>query len=160
MNGFVTIATFLAFVASTSAIFYDPASGVFTLSALSLNGGNALALTSGTTTAFLTSAGIVAGGLGLLGLAVVKSALLAADEAKRSRRSAPVDLLEKIDEYFLTISAMDVDDCGKLLVCQLETVAPEERTPEEGMIATLFGESATIGKNHCVLKYFDVVRLG
>merc|ERR1712025_121314 len=144
MNGFVTIATFLAFVASTSAIFYDPASGVFTLSALSLNGGNALALTSGTTTAFLTSAGIVAGGLGLLGLAVVKSALLAADEAKRSRRSAPVDLLEKIDEYFLAISAMDVDDCGKLLVCQLETVAPEERTPEEGMIATLFGESATI----------------
>merc|ERR1712025_285538 len=71
MNGFVTIATFLAFVASTSAIFYDPASGVFTLSALSLNGGNALAPTSGTTTAFLTSAGIVAGGLGLLGLAVV-----------------------------------------------------------------------------------------
>merc|ERR1711863_207459 len=102
MNGFVTIATFLAFVASTSAIFYDPASGVFTLSALSLNGGNALALTSGSTTAFLTSAGIVAGGLGLLGLAIVKSAILSGEpiELRQKRSTSPVEQLAAIDKYF------------------------------------------------------------
>ena len=95
-----------------------PSTGAFTLGAMTLSSGNAVALTAGSTTAFLTSAGIVAGGLGLLGLAVVKTALLESG-ALRQKRAAPVQMLENIDAYFGTISAMDVDDCGKLLVCQL-----------------------------------------
>jgi len=141
MNGFVLTFLTLA-VASTSAFFYDPASGVFTLGAMSLNGANALSLTSGTTSVFLTSAGLGAAALAILGAAVVKTALLEGDV--RQKREAPTETLEKIDEYFKTISAMDVEDCGKLLVCTIETVNVEERTPEEGMIATLFGENATI----------------
>ena len=125
MNGFASLAVFSCALASTSAFFYDATAGVFTLGAMTVNGGNALALTSGSTTAFLTSAGIAAGALGLLGLAVVKAALLAQAEGARHRRSAPVEELDMIDNYFSTIAAMDVDDCGKLLVCQLETVAAE-----------------------------------
>lgn len=124
MNGFASLAVFACAVASAAAI-YDPASGVFTLGALSLNGGNALALTSGSTSVFLTSAGLVAGGLALLGAAVVKAAILANLADGRSKRSAPVEELEAIDNYFSTIAAMDVEDCGKLLVCQLETVPAE-----------------------------------
>merc|ERR1712018_804050 len=134
MNGFVL--SFLALVASASA-FYNTATGVFTLGSMSLNGANALALTSGSTSVFLTSAGIAAAGLAILGAAVVKTALL--ESGARSKREAPTETLEKIDEYFKTIGAMDVDDCGKLLVCTIETVSPEE-----GMIATLFGENAPI----------------
>merc|ERR1711902_2693 len=61
------------------------------------------------------------------GAAVVKTALL--ESGARSKREAPTETLEKIDEYFKTIGAMDVDDCGKLLVCTIETVSAEERTP-------------------------------
>merc|ERR1712012_1387081 len=138
MNGFVL--SFLALAVASASAFYDPATGVFTLGSMSLNGANALAL--GSTTVFLTSAGIAAAGLAILGAAVVKTALL--EGGARSKREAPTETLEKIDEYFKTIGAMDVDDCGKLLVCTIETVSAEERPPEEGMIATLFGENATI----------------
>jgi hypothetical protein len=78
----------------------------------------------------------------------------------RSKRSAPVEDLANIDRYFSTISAMDVDDCGKLLVCTLETVPAEERTPEENMIATLFGESSTIDPGSPKAEYDLAAYLG
>ena len=87
-----------------------------------------MALSSGTAaTAYLTSAGIGVAALGILGLAVVKMALLAGEEA-RQKRSTVEDLAE-IDNYFENIAAMDVDDCGKLFVCQLEAV-PAEVSPD------------------------------
>jgi len=143
MKGFVC-AILLALVASTSAIFYNPATGVFSLLTNSQTLANGLVLTSGTTTAYLTSAGIAVGGLGLLAIALAKIALLEGEARKRTTRSAPQDMLAEIDNYFQQVSAMDVDDCGKLLVCTLETVSAEERTPEEQLISTLFGENATI----------------
>merc|ERR1712018_124379 len=84
MNGFVLTFLTLA-VASTSAFFYDPASGVFTLGAMSLNGANALSLTSGTTSVFLTSAGLGAAASAILGAAVVKTALLEGDLDKKEK---------------------------------------------------------------------------
>merc|ERR1712226_696003 len=130
---------------SAQAFFYDPATGVFSLLANSQTLANGLVLTSGTTTAYLTSAGIAVGGLGLLAIALVKIALIEGEARKaRQQRSASQDMLAEIDNYFQQVSAMDVDDCGKLLVCTLETVSAEERTPEEQLISTLFGETATI----------------
>jgi len=158
MNGFAFTILACA-IASSSAFFYDPATSTFTLGAMSLNSGNALALTSGTTSVFLTSAGIVAGALALVGLAAIKIAILEGGAA-RSKRSAPVEDLANIDRYFSTISAMDVDDCGKLLVCTLETVPVEERTPEENMIATLFGESSTIDPGSPKAEYDLAAYLG
>lgn len=145
--------------ASASAFFFDPSSGVFTGTALSLNGGNALALSSGTAaTAYLTSAGIGVAALGILGLAVVKMALLAGEEA-RQKRSTVEDLAE-IDNYFENIAAMDVDDCGKLFVCQLEAVPAEERSVEEQLIANLFGESSTIDPAQAKAEYDLAAYLG
>jgi hypothetical protein len=162
MNGYASLAVFGLAMTSASAFFYDTTGGVFTLGALSLNSGNALALTSGTTTAFLTSGGLVAAGLGLLGLAVVKIALLSqfAGDSRRAKRSAPTQTLAQIDTYFNTIADMDVDDCGKLLVCQLETVSAEERSPEENMIASLFGESSTIDPATAKAEYDLAAYLG
>merc|ERR1712091_390744 len=76
MNGFVSIALLLALVASAQAFFYDPATGVFSLLANSQTLANGLVLTSGTTTAYLTSAGIAVGGLGLWPSLWPKSLLL------------------------------------------------------------------------------------
>ena len=83
-----------------------------------------MALSSGAgPVAYLTSAGIGVAAIAILGAAIVKVALLAQEES-RHKRSA-VEELAAIDEYFETIAAMDVDDCGKLLVCQLEAVPAE-----------------------------------
>jgi hypothetical protein len=68
--------------------------------------------------------------------------------------------LAAIDEYFATIADMDVDDCGKLLVCQLESIPREERTPEEGIIAGLFGESSTIDPASAKAEYDLAAYLG
>jgi len=163
MNSFAFATILALFVAYASATF-DAATGVFSLGAVALNGGNSLALTLGSSTAFLTSAGIVAGGLGLLALGLVKAALLAGPAAEegygRSKRSAPVEQLAAIDNYFATIADMDVDDCGKLLVCQLESIPREERTPEEGIIAGLFGESSTIDPASAKAEYDLAAYLG
>jgi len=163
MNSFAFATILALFVAYASATF-DATTGVFSLGAVALNGGNSLALTLGSSTAFLTSAGIVAGGLGLLALGLVKAALLAGPAAEegygRSRRSAPVEQLAAIDNYFATIADMDVDDCGKLLVCQLESIPREERTPEEGIIAGLFGESSTIDPASAKAEYDLAAYLG
>jgi len=163
MNSFAFATILALFVAYASATF-DATTGVFSLGAVALNGGNSLALTLGSSTAFLTSAGIVAGGLGLLALGLVKAALLAGPAAEegygRSKRSAPVEQLAAIDNYFATIADMDVDDCGKLLVCQLESIPREERTPEEGIIAGLFGESSTIDPASAKAEYDLAAYLG
>merc|ERR1712223_1617302 len=95
MNGF-TLAILACAIATSSAFFYDPATATFTLGALSLNSGASLALTSGSTTVFLTSAGIVAAAVALLG-----------GGGLRAKRSAPVEDLQNTDRYFSTISAMD-----------------------------------------------------
>lgn len=169
MNSFAFATIFALFVAFASATF-DATTGVFTLGAVALNGGNSLALISGQSVLFLTSAGIVAGGLGLLALGLVKAAILAGPALAdapcgrssdcRSKRSAPVEQLAAIDEYFATIADMDVDDCGKLLVCQLESIPREERTPEEGIIAGLFGESSTIDPASAKAEYDLAAYLG
>lgn len=160
MNSFAFATILALFVAYASATF-DAATGVFSLGAVALNGGNSLALTLGSSTAFLTSAGIVAAGLALLGAGLIKAALLAGEEAPgRSKRSSPVEQLAAIDNYFATIADMDVDDCGKLLVCQLESIPREERTPEEGIIAGLFGESSTIDPASAKAEYDLAAYLG
>merc|ERR1712241_997592 len=136
-----------------SAFFFDSSSGVFTGTALSLNGGNALALSSGTAaTAYLTSAGIGVAALGILGLAVVKMALLAGEEA-RQKRSTVEDLAE-IDNYFENIAAMDVDDCGKLIVNlfgESSTIDPAQAKAEYDLAAYL--GQATHSKVACARRY-------
>ena len=43
--------------------------------------------------------------------------------------------LKVVDSYFATIGAKDVDDCGKKLVCEIETIASAARTVEEMLVS-------------------------
>merc|ERR1711935_443382 len=99
-------------------------------------------------------------GLALLGAAIIVGSVLDISIEARHRRSAPVEQLARLDNYFEQISDIDVDDCGKLLVCQLETVATEERTLEENIIAGLFGESSTIDPASAKAEYDLAAYLG
>jgi hypothetical protein len=124
---------------------FSTSTGTFVLGPITELTGGGLSLTAGSATALLTNAGVLAGALALLGVAVIaSSAGLVSLPELRNKRSAPVDALGAVDKYFQEVSDIDVDDCGKLLVCQLETISTEERTLEENIIATLFGESSTI----------------
>jgi hypothetical protein len=122
--------------------------------------GGGLSLTAGSATALLTNAGVLAGALALLGAAIIVGSVLDVSIEARQRRSAPVEQLARLDNYFEQISDIDVDDCGKLLVCQLETVATEERTLEENIIAGLFGESSTIDPASAKAEYDLAAYLG
>jgi len=160
MNGFVSNSIVLACaVASANAIF-SATTGTFILGPITELTGGGLALTAGSATALLTNAGVLAGALALLGAAIIVGSVLDISIEARHRRSAPVEQLARLDNYFEQISDIDVDDCGKLLVCQLETVATEERTLEENIIAGLFGESSTIDPASAKAEYDLAAYLG
>ena len=126
MNRFVSAIVLACAIVSANAIF-NTATGVFTLGPITELTGGGLSITAGSATALLTNAGVLAGALALLGAGVIAGAILAPAESAsgHAKRSAPVENLAGIDKYFETISGVDVDDCGKLLVCQLETVVAE-----------------------------------
>ncbi len=140
MNSFVASAVLLAAVASPAAAIFNLASG-FTNS-ISLAGvgstsfgtlsGGSLALGS----AFITPAGAA---VGLLGAGLVGAAPLAS-ASNRKKRSALSDVasLQLIDSYFMSILDVDVDDCGKRLVCEIRTLEAAERNDEESIISALF----------------------
>jgi hypothetical protein len=129
------------------------------LSALAITGlsSGAAALATGGLTAFLSPAGAVAIGIGLVGAGIVKKALAAnvaglgtrdfrnfGAPRARGKRDSGIDrvaALEQIDAYFYNIANIDVDDCGKRLVCEVEAQDPSQRSEEETLIAGLFGDS-------------------
>jgi hypothetical protein len=55
------------------------------------------------------------------------------DEKKRNEDAAFASL-QVVDSYFGTILHADVDDCGKKLVCEIQTIAEKERTVEEMLV--------------------------
>ena len=124
MNGFVS-AIVLACAAMSAEAIFSATTGTFILGPITELTGGGLSLTAGSATALLTNAGVLAGALALLGAAIIVGSVLDISIEARHRRSAPVEQLARLDNYFEQISDIDVDDCGKLLVCQLETVATE-----------------------------------
>ncbi len=133
----------LAFLPASLAIF-DLTNGITNTIALSgvgstsfttLSGGS-LALGGG---AFLTPAGAA---VGLLGAGLVGAAVLAAASRRGKRSAADIASLQLIDSYFMTILDVDVDDCGKRLVCEIRTLEASERSDEENIISSLFDSSA------------------
>lgn len=125
------------------------------------------ALSSAGLTSFLTPAGAVAVGIGLVGAGIVKKSLAAnvvgigtqdfrnfrapshvssrhgahKTRGRRTTNEERFEALEQIDAYFYSISNIDVDDCGKRLVCEVQTQDPQSRSEEEALIAGLFGDS-------------------
>lgn len=151
MNQFVVCLVTLALLAVVSGL--DP---------LSLGIGGVALATAGGGTIALTSAGVIAGAVGLLGAGVVAGALIGGSRGgrggfgrRRGKRNAETGEeeeesvetlagLQLVDSYFMTILDVDVDDCGKKLVCEIKTVPEGDLTTEENLIGNLFDESTTI----------------
>ena len=84
-------------------------------------------------------------GLGLLGAAVVAGAVIGQASRGRGKRDVEtVAALQIVDSYFMTILDVDVDDCGKKLVCEILSLDAADRNVEESLIATMFEASSTI----------------
>ena len=138
-----TVLGLSALAASASALFDGG------LSIAAVAGG--LALTGAGGTIGITTAGAA---LGLLGAGIVKGALIgrgfrlgkreAGDEAAVADSEAGrLASLQLVDAYFTTILDVDVDDCGKKLVCEIMTLESAQLAPEEGIIRLLFEEAGT-----------------
>merc|ERR1739848_784735 len=131
----------LAIIASLAAVAYafDPISVV-----------------SGTTAYVLTSTQVAVAVASVGALALAAEGLIMA-ELSRGKRSANDVATFKIDPLFDAIAAVDVPDCGKLLVCNVHAKNAADLTVEESRIVKLFDLStersipSTLKPNICWL---------
>lgn len=81
--------------------------------------------------------------LGVLKLGAAALLLLSSQGARsaaRSQRSAGDEIEEKKDGLFALIRSMDTLECGKNLVCELETKGEEALEQDEALILSLFSD--------------------
>ena len=78
--------------------------------------------------------------LGVLKLGAAALLLLSSEGARsnRAQRSAGDEIEEKKDGLFALIRSMDTLECGKNLVCELETKGEEALEQDEALILSLF----------------------
>jgi hypothetical protein len=74
-----------------------------------------------------------------LGAAALLLASSAGEARSRQSRSAE-NVEEKKDGLFALIRSMDTLECGKGLICELETKAEDELEADEALILSLFGD--------------------
>jgi hypothetical protein len=112
----------LAIIASLAAVAYafDP-----------------ITVVSGTTAYVLTSTQVAVAVASVGALALAAEGLILA-ELSRGKRSANDVATFKIDPLFDAIAAVDVADCGKLLVCNVHAKNAANLTVEESKIVKLF----------------------
>ena len=112
----------LAIIASLAAVAYafDP-----------------ITVVSGTTAYVLTSTQVAVAVASVGALALAAEGLILA-ELSRGKRSANDVATFKIDPLFDAIAAVDVADCGKLLVCNVHAKNAADLTVEESRIVKLF----------------------
>jgi len=80
--------------------------------------------------------------LGVLKLGAAALLLLSSQSARsnRAQRSADDEIEEKKDGLFALIRSMDTLECGKNLVCGLETKGEEALEQDEALILSLFSD--------------------
>jgi len=96
-----------------------------------------LTLTLGTTSYVLTSAQVAVAVASIGALALAKEGLLLADLARGKRDTNSVNTF-KMDSLFDAIAAVDLADCGKLLVCHVTAKNEADLTIEEARVVKLF----------------------
>jgi len=96
-----------------------------------------LTLTVGTTSYVLTSTQVAVAVASLGALALAKEGLILA-ELSRGKRSTNEASVFAIDPLFDAIAAVDIADCGKLLVCHVHAKDQAALTVEEARIVNLF----------------------
>jgi hypothetical protein len=94
-------------------------------------------IVSGTTAYVLTSTQVAVAVASIGALALAAEGLILA-EISRGKRSANDVAAFKIDPLFDAIAAVDVADCGKLLVCNVHAKNAANLTVEESKIVKLF----------------------
>ena len=94
-------------------------------------------IVSGTTAYVLTSTQVAVAVASIGALALAAEGLILA-EISRGKRSANDVASFKIDPLFDAIAAVDVADCGKLLVCNVHAKNAANLTVEESKIVKLF----------------------
>lgn len=77
--------------------------------------------------------------LGAAALLLLSSQVARSQRSQRSQRSAE-DIEEKKDGLFALIRSMDTLECGKNLVCELETKGEEALEQDEALILSLFSD--------------------
>jgi hypothetical protein len=95
-----------------------------------------LTLTLGTTSYVLTSTQVAVAVASLGALALAKEGLILA-ELSRGKRSTN-DVTFAMDPLFDAIAAVDIADCGKLLVCSVHAKNEADLSVEENRIVKLF----------------------
>merc|ERR1719273_618470 len=101
-------------------------------------------LSSGTITLPTLALG---GAVGLLALAPLLAQL-----RRRGRRDTHGQL-EALDAYFAVVREADVDDCGKKLVCYVQTRRAEDLSEEEALISALFDTSEPFNPSSSKAEY-------
>merc|ERR1712018_521089 len=135
----------LLLIASTSAI-------VSAIDPLTLGIGTSTYILSGTGAA-IASIGVVA--------AAVK--LLPAFGARIGKRDTSGNIASEfdIDPLFDAISAVDVADCGKLLICNVLAKPSAELTSEESLVANLFNNfNGKVDPLHSKAQYMLAAQIG
>merc|ERR1711981_531984 len=96
-----------------------------------------ITITSGSVAYVLTSTQVAVAVASVGALALAAEGLILA-ELSRGKRSANDVATFKIDPLFDAIAAVDVADCGKLLVCNVHAKNQADLTVEEARIVKLF----------------------
>jgi len=97
-----------------------------------------LTLTIGTTSYVLTSAQVAVAVASIGALALAKEALILNEFARGKRDTNAVGGAFKMDALFDAIAAVDLADCGKLLVCHVTAKNEADLTVEEARVVKLF----------------------
>ena len=96
-----------------------------------------ITVVAGTTSYVLTGTQVAVAVASLGALALAAEGLILA-ELSRGKRSAGEEPLMKLDPLFDSIAAVDVADCGKLLVCHVTAQEPQSLSVDESRIARFF----------------------
>ena len=121
-----------------------------------------LTLTVGTTSYVLTSTQVAVAVASLGALALAGEGLLLAELSRgRGRRDAEGEPIMKIDPLFDAIAAVDVADCGKLLVCHVTARPQESLSVEESRVARFFQQyKGKVDPLHAQAQYMLAAQTG
>ena len=97
-----------------------------------------ITVVAGTTSYVLTGTQVAVAVASLGALALAAEGLLLAELSRGRGRRAAEEPIMKLDPLFDSIAAVDVADCGKLLVCHVSAQPQESLSVDESRIARFF----------------------
>lgn len=119
-----------------------------------------ITVVAGTTSYVLTGTQVAVAVASLGALALAAEGLILA-ELSRGKRSAGQEPIMKLDPLFDSIAAVDVADCGKLLVCHVTAQEPQSLSVDESRIARFFQQyKGKVDPLHAQAQYMLAAQTG